>query len=166
MVTVAQLVPYASVLAVLVAIVFGTLTLRQCQRARYLAAAAELVRTIQSAEFNRAIARIVELPEAAPPERVRGDSDAAAAAYVVGHVFESLGVLVFHRVIHLHLVDRLIGGYLRNSWRRLRPYVEQRRGELGVMFGEWFQWLAERIEQYPSPGKREGAHVAFRGWKP
>jgi len=161
-----SLVPYASLLAVLVAIVFGTLTLRQWQRMRYLAAAAELVHTIQSAEFNRAIARIVELPEAAPVERVRDDRDTAGAAYVVGHVFESLGVLVYHRILRLHLVDHLVGGYVRASWRRLRPYIESRRGELGAMFGEWFQWLAERIDDYPAPGKRDGAHLAFRRWKP
>jgi hypothetical protein len=161
----AALVPYSSIFAVLVAIVFGTLTLRQWQRARYLAGAAELVHTIQSAEFNRAIARIVELPEGAPAERIREDPDLAAAAYVVGHVFESLGVLVYHRILRLHLVDHLVGGYVRTSWRRLRPYIESRRSERGAMFGEWFQWLFERIEEQPAPGKRIGAHVAFRRWK-
>ena len=150
---IATLLPYVSMVAVLVAIVFGTLTLRQWQRARYLAAAAELVHTIQSGEFNRAIARIVE------PEL-------SAAAYVVGHMFESLGVLVFHRMLRLHLVDHLVGGYVRASWQRLRPYIESRRGDLGATFGEWFQWLAERIDERPAPGKRDGAHVAFRRWRP
>jgi hypothetical protein len=34
------------------------------------------------------------------------------------------------------------------------------------MFGEWFQWLAERMEQYPAPGKAQGAAAAFRDWVP
>jgi hypothetical protein len=162
----ADVVPYASLIAVLVAIVFGTLTLRQWQRARYLAAAAELVHTIQSEHFNLAIGRVVALPEAAPAERIRADPELAAAATAVGHAFESLGVLVFHRVLQLHLVDHLVGGYIRSSWVRLKPYVEARRSDVGAMFGEWFQWLAERLEEYPAPGKRDGAHLAFRHWKP
>ena len=160
------LVPYASVLAVLVAIVFGTLTLRQWQRARYLAAAAELVHTIQSEQFTRAIVRVVELPPGADAERGRGAREVSAAAYALGHFFESLGVLVFYRVLDLHLVDHLVGGYVRTSWIRLRPYVEARRGDVGATFGEWFQWLAERLDRYPAPGKSEGAHRAFTDWKP
>jgi diacylglycerol kinase len=161
-----DLVPYASVFAVFVAIVFGTLTLRQWQRTRYLAAAAELVHTIQNEQFNNAIARIVELPTDAAADLVRADKDLVAAAYVVGHVFESLGVLVFHDVLNLHLVDHLVGGYVRASWHRLGPYIRARRADLGSTFGEWFQWLAERIDEHPAPGKGDGAHVAFRHWKP
>jgi hypothetical protein len=158
----ADLAPYGSLLAVIAAVVFGTLTLRQWQRTRYLAAAAKLVHTIQTEQFNTAIARVVELPNSAPPESIREDPELAAAVHAVVHAFESLGVLVFHRALQLHLV----GGYVRASWHRLQPYVEARRGDLGAMFGEWFQWSAERLEQYPAPGKRDGAHVAFRGWKP
>ena len=155
-----------SALAVLVAIVFGTLTLRQWYRTRYLTAAAELVRTIQTAEFNRSIARIMDLPEDASLELVEADHDFGAALYAVSHVFEALGVLVYHRLLPLHLVDHLVGGYVRASWRRLRLVVEARRGVLGAMFGEWFQWLAERLEQYPAPGKSLGAAKAFAKWRP
>ena len=45
--------PIASALAVLVAVIFGSLTLIQWRRARSLASAAELVRVIQTAEFTR-----------------------------------------------------------------------------------------------------------------
>ena len=34
------------------------------------------------------------------------------------------------------------------------------------MFGEWYQWLAERIDEYPAPGKTVGAPVAFKDWRP
>ena len=160
------MLPYASLLAVVVAVVFGTLTLRQWQRTRYLAAAAELVHTIQNEQFNAAIARVVELKPAESPAVVRSDKELLSATYVVGHVFESLGVLVFHDVIDLHLVDHLVGGYVRASWARLKPYIESRRADLGATFGEWFQWLAERMETYPAPGKQEGAHRVHRSWKP
>ena len=156
----------APAVAVVVAVVLGVLTLRQWQRTRYLTAAAELVHTMQSAEFSAGIARIVELPEDAEPTRITGDPELLRSFYAVSHVFESLGVLVYHRMLPLHLVDHLIGGYVRASWRRVRPTVLARRQSLGAMFGEWFQWLAERMEAYPAKGKQEGAWNAFRDWRP
>lgn len=84
----------------------------------------------------------------------------------MSHVFESLGVLVYHRLLPLHLVDHLCGGYVRASWKRIKPLVLAQRKGLGATFGEWYQWLAERIEEYPAPGKDIGAPVAFKGWKP
>jgi hypothetical protein len=161
-----DVVAIAPLLAVVVALVFGTLTIGQWQRTRQLTAAAELVHTMQTAEFTRAIARIVELPEGADATTLLADRDVMASFYAVSHVFESLGVLVYHRLLPLHLVDHLCGGYVRASWKRMKPVVLTRRGELGVTFGEWYQWLAERIEQYPAPGKDVGAPVAFKDWKP
>lgn len=162
----AELAPLASAAAVVVAIVFGTLTLRQWQRTRYLQACVELVRTIQSPQFNQAIGQLLDLPVAAPPERVLAKPELVAAAYVVSHTFESLGVLVFHRVLSLQLVDQLTGGYVRAVWQRLQPYVGHWRGELGVTFCEWFQWLDEQLQRHPAAGKQQGAHVAFRDWRP
>ena len=154
----------ASALAVIVALVFGTLTIRQWQRTRYLSAAAEMVRMVLTPEFTRAIARVVELPPRAPVESV-ATPELLHAIVVVTHGFEGLGVLVFHRLIPLHLVDHLVGGYVRASWKRLDAYVEARRETLGPMFGEWFQWLAERLEEDPAPGKSQGAWLAHKGWR-
>ena len=156
----------ASSLAVLTAVVFGTLTLRQWHRTRYLAAAAELVHTIQTPEFTHAIERVMALPEAADPSLVRGDPDVAHSVHGVSHVFESLGVLVFHRHLPLHLVDHLLGGYVRASWKRTHRYVVARRAAVDVMFGEWYQWLAERLEAHPAPGKSQNAAVVHRDWRP
>jgi len=153
-------------LTVVVALVFGTLTIRQWHRTRYLTAAAELVRTMQTAEFTRSIACIVDLPEETDAAKLAQDREVMAAFYAVVHVFESLGVMVYHRLLPLHLVDHLCGGYVRASWKRVRPLVVARRETFGAMFGEWFQWLAERIEQYPAPGKDVGAPVAFKDWRP
>lgn len=153
-------------LPILVAIVFGILTLRQWHRTRYLTAAAELVRMMQTAEFARSIALVVELPERTDPKMIMERPELVAAVYHISHVFESLGVLVFHRQLPLHLVDHLIGGYVRASYRRVGPYIEARRITMGAMFGEWYQWLAERLEERPAPGKTLGAWIAHRRWRP
>ena len=157
-------------LTVVVALVFGTLTIRQWHRTRYLTAAAELVRTMQTPEFTRSIARIVDLDEGVATknatERLLADREVMSALYAITHVFESLGVLVYHRLLPLHLVDHLCGGYVRASWKRVKPIVLARRETVGAMFGEWYQWLAERIDQYPAPGKTVGAPIAFKDWRP
>lgn len=31
---------------------------------------------------------------------------------------------------------------------------------------EWFQWLAERLEEYGRAEKALGTHVAFKDWTP
>jgi hypothetical protein len=156
----------ASAAAVLVAVLFGSLQIRQMHKTRALFSAAELVHAMQTQEFARSVQLVMKLPENAPPDRVRGDPETAAAVLLLSHVYESLGVLVFHRILPLHLVDDLIGGYVRASWNRLAPTVVARREEVGIFYGEWMQWLAERLEQYPSPGKHAGAHLAHRGWMP
>lgn len=161
----APLLPYATLLAVIVAVVFGLITARHGRRLRYLTAATELVHTTQTAEFSQSVQRVLELPVEARADTVMSDPELVSAAYVVGHAFESLGVMVFYRLLPLHLVDHLIGGYVRASWLRLRPYVELRRARLGPMFGEWFQWLAERLAESPAPGKDAGAHLAHRAWR-
>ncbi len=156
----------ASSTAVLVAVIFGILTIRQWVRSRQLTAAAELVRTMQTGEFTRAIARIIELPDDEAASTLLGDREIMAAFYAVSHVFESLGVLVYHRLLPLHLVDHLCGGYVRASWKRVRPIVLEQRKNVGPMFGEWYEWLANRIEQFPAPGKDVGAQIAFKAWRP
>lgn len=154
----------ASSISVLVAMVIGSLTLLQWHRTRYLSAAAELVHTIQTPEFTASITRVMKLPLDAEPSEM--DEETVFAVHSVTHVFESLGVLVFYRLLPLHLVDHLLGGYVRASFKRTRRYVIARRGAVGAMFGEWFQWLAERLDQYPAPGKSENAAEVFRHWRP
>jgi hypothetical protein len=161
--TVAAMISSASMVT---GIVFGSLTLRQWSRTRSLTAAVELVRTLQTPDFTRSIARIVELPLDVEPEVIRADPALVAAVFVVTHALESLGVLVFHRLLPLHVVDHLVGGYVRGSFRRVKPYVIARREVLGNMFGEWYQWLAEQLEEYPAPGKSQNAAVVHQRWKP
>jgi hypothetical protein len=161
---IAPILPYATLMTVLTGVIFGILSVRQWQRARSLTVAAELVQTLQGQEFTRSIERILELPEQVEAKVVHDDAEAVSAAYVVGHVFEGLGVLVFYHLVPLEMVDHLVGGYLRASWTRLRPYIERRRVDLGPSFAEWFQWLAERIVERSVCSQHVGAAIAHRDW--
>lgn len=164
--TISDIASLATAAAVVIAVVFGVLQLRHLAKSRAIFSSAELVHALRTPEFTRSIGIIAQLPDAADPALVRNNPEMFNAAQYVGHVLESLGVLSYHRILPIHLVDDLLGGYVRMSWRKLAPFVELRRRELGVYYGEWMQWLAERLAQYPSPGKLEGAHNAHKDWKP
>ncbi len=162
-----SILPYATLLTVIVGAISATINLVHSRRLRALTAAVQLVQGVQTPEFTRSVMRVIELPERADAQALREDPELLEAAYVVGQVFEGLGVLVFYRLLPLELVDHLIGGYVRACWRRLEPHVRERRETIGTaMYGEWFQWLAERMLECPAPGKRLGAPAAYKKWRP
>lgn len=164
--TVGDIASLASAVAVIVAVVFGVLQLRQAGKTRAIFSTAELVHAMLTPDFQRSIGVLERLNDREDPDLVRGRPETFEAAQHVGHVLESLGVLVYYRILPLHLVDDLLGGYVRMTWRKLEPFAASRRRELGVHYGEWMQWLSERILEHPSPGKSQGAHVAHRDWTP
>lgn len=163
---VASITPYATLLMVLVSALSGLLTFRLWQRTRYLTTAVQLVQTIQDATFSRSIQLIMRLHEESDAVGIASDVETLEAAYVVSHAFESLGIMVFHRLLPIYLVDQLVGGYVRSSWSRLQPYTLERRKTLGPTFSEWFQWLAERLVEMPAtPESTVGAARAHRDWR-
>ena len=64
----------------------------------------------------------------------------------------------------LDVMDRIGGGVVRGTWRRLHGWVEAERVAMRTPnVGEWWQWLYERMEANPAPGKAAGAYVSFKG---
>jgi hypothetical protein len=153
----------ATTLAVVVGVVFGLAELRQAVRDRRNQGAFEVVRTVQTQEVRRAVGRILKLPDAADPDSIRTNPELLEAALAVDSACEMWGSMVFEGVVDLHMLDRMVGGWVRGTWRRLGRWVESERAEnRNPNVGEWWQWLYERLEADPDPGKAAGAHVAYR----
>jgi hypothetical protein len=153
----------ATSVAVIVAVVFGLTELRRGARDRRDRAAVEIVRSVQTQETFRAVGRILNLPDDADPEAIRSDPALLDAAMLVYFACEMFGSIVFERVVDLHTLDRMVGGWVRASWVRLRRWVESERAEdRNANVGEWWQWLYEQLEADPDPGKALGTHVAYR----
>ena len=153
-----------TMLAVVLGVVFGLVQLHQTSRARRDHAAVDIVRTVQTQEVRRAVARILKLPDDADPQLIRDDPTLFEAALAVDSACEMWGSMVFERVVDHRLLDRMVGGAVRGTWRRLRRWVEAEREESRIPnVGEWWQWLYERLEADPDPGKARGAHIAYRG---
>ena len=153
-----------TMLAVVLGLIFGLVQLRQAARSRRDHAAVEIVGTVQTQEVRQAVGRILALPDDVDPDRIRSDPQLLAAALAVDSACEMWGCMVFEKVVDHRMLDRMVGGWIRGTWRRLRLWVESERVQnRNPNVGEWWQWLYERIEADPDPGKAEGAHVAYHG---
>jgi hypothetical protein len=150
--------------AVVIGVVFGLFELRQALRARREHSAVEVVRSVESPEIRRAVAKVLELPIDADPQLIRSDPAVLDAARLVHWAGEMFGSVVFEGVVDLHTLDRMNGGWLRAAWSRLHRWVEADRVETrSVSIGEWWQWLYEMLEADPDRSKAAGAHVTYRG---
>jgi hypothetical protein len=158
----------ATALAVIVALVFGIIQVRQNQRKARQEAAVEIIRTAFTPEFGHGTSAVFALPDAIGLDdlQARGLEDWQAALTII-HAYELIGWMVYWRLLPLQAVDEIMGGYIRRSWTKLGKAVAEERARSGSPnTGEWFQWLAEQLEKHPVRWKKEGAHVALRNWKP
>lgn len=152
--------------AVVLGVGFGLVELRRAARDRRDRAAVEVVRSVQTQDIQRAVGLIMNLPDDADPELIRRDPELRDAAMLVYFACEMFGSFVFEGVVELHALDRMVGGWVRSTWRRLRRWIEAEREEnRNVNEGEWWQWLVEQLEANPDPGKSRGAYVAYRDWR-
>ena len=152
--------------AVVLGVGFGLVELRRAARDRRDRAAVEVVRSVQTQDIQRAVGLIMNLPDDADPELIRRDPELRDAAMLVYFACEMFGSFVFEGVVELHALDRMVGGWVRSTWRRLRRWIEAEREEnRNVNEGEWWQWLVEQLEANPDPGKSRGAYVAYREWR-
>lgn len=157
----------ATAVAVVVAVVFGIVQVRLQAAQRRDLATMEMLRGMLTREFAEALDRVFSLPDGARPEDVRADAELRKAILLIDFTFESAGVMIHDRLLDLHETDKLMGGLVRIVWRKLGPFIEdERRLQGSPSRGEWMQWLAEQLHEHPVPWKAQGAHVAFRGWRP
>jgi hypothetical protein len=154
-------------LAVVLALCFGMAQIRQFRRQRHDAAAIELMRSIEDQQFTHAFRLIYPLPAGASVDHFRSlGPEYEEAALALGARFESMGLLVYRDSLPMHLVEEIIGGAVVLLWHRLRPWVEANRREQGhPLLFEWFQWLAEQLEQRGRPTQAP-AYERFRRWTP
>jgi hypothetical protein len=161
------IIQLAGLVTLLTGIIFGILEIRRARQARAERAAIDVFSITVQPVYNDAHIVVLDFPTGVSPEHIRSSHELRRATELLMTLYEYWGIMVFYRILPLRTLDILVGGVVRGSWRRLHRYIESERDALDMpAFGEWFQWLAERLEQYPQPEKRVGAHIAFSSWKP
>jgi len=166
--TIANLAEIIGAIIVIGGVGFAIIQIRIFSRQRLEAAAIEVIRSWQSPEFTRASSIIQQLPDSISSAKLRAhSSDCEIKAMIIGNTFESFGVMVYRRIVPLALIDQLVGGATVQLWRKLAVWVEETRKERShEFFYEWFQWLAERLQEQPGFNMLEGAYLKYRKWTP
>ena len=72
---------------------------------------------------------------------------------------ESLGILVAERFINIDLVDITLGSLVTTTWAKYKTVILDTRKKLPDPFlCEYFQWLAERIDERMRENPRKPFH--------
>lgn len=156
-----------TLVTVIAGFAFGIMEVRRARQGRADKGARDVLSLAVSPDHIEAAYAILELPVDAGPELVENSPELKRLANTLMVQYEYLGNLVYQRIVPLETLDLLVGGIIRASWKRLKPYIEeQRRKKNFPNIAEWFQWLVEQLEKYGRPEKALGTHVAFKDWKP
>jgi hypothetical protein len=166
--TLANLAEVIGAIVVVGGLGFGMIQLQQYRLQRRARSAIEVARSLQDAEFARALRLVLSLPCGLDAKglRERG-TDYEDAAMLVSLTVEAVGLMVQRRLVSLPMVWELMGGVLLGAWVRLRGWTADVRTEQGRdKFNEWMQWLAEQMERYQASGAPEPAFQRYADWQP
>jgi hypothetical protein len=145
--------------------VFALVQFYEVRRQRHEQRAAELMRGFMDANFSDAVSRIRTLPDGVSAEELRrAGPEVERDAVRVCMSLETMGLMVYRRVVPLDLVVELAGGMSVVIWRKLGPWLVQTRIEQKQpSWAEWFQWLAQQCEKHK--GRNAPAYERL-DWRP
>jgi hypothetical protein len=167
LITIVHIARIVGSVVVISGVIFGIIQIRQYQQQRQDVAAVQLVNSFQSPDFNNSLRKVWSLPDAADWQELQARGEEwEAAAFQVGMTLETMGVLVYRRIVPLSILDELMGDAILVLWRKLQPWVAHLRTEQKRDSAyEWFQWLAERLAE-KERRIEIGAYRKYRNWKP
>jgi len=148
---VANIAEILGALLVVIGVFFALVEIRHLRQQRQETAAMEIMRAFQSPEFTRALRLVMDFERECSACRDESISkELQDAAMLVSTTLESIGLMVYQRIVPFGLVQQLMGGTIQASWRVLNPHTEWLREKLcRPSIHEWFQWLAERVPGIP-----------------
>jgi hypothetical protein len=146
---------------------FAVIQLQHYRQQRRETAAIELLRSFQNPEFSRALRAVLALPkDLCKSDITECSASEQDAIMVVVLTFESIGVMVFRGIVPLEMVNELLGGVCVESWSRLDRYMQDSRADSDrKTMSEWFQWLAERLDEHHTCYGRPPAYEQYRDWR-
>jgi hypothetical protein len=147
----------ALTLSFIVALIFGVAQVKVAARDRRERLTLDTLRTFQTREFAELILFITAQDFPISQEGLRALSFNEQAMLVqFGQEMESLGILVAEKLINIDLVDKTLGSFVITSWEKYKPLFSDIREKTADPFlGEYFQWLAEFIEERMQRNPRE-----------
>lgn len=163
----ANMAEILSVIIVVGGLYFAVLQMRQIRQQRRELAAIELFRFFANPRFTEAYRTVLHMPDGMSAEDIRTkQAKIEDAAMLISTTMENIGVMTFQRIVPFRVVSNLVGTSVVVLWRKLENWACGLREELDTPNAfEWFQWLAERLEQYEQQDVT-AAYEAFKTWAP
>lgn len=146
---------------------FAIMQMRSLRQQRRELAAIELFRSFGNANFNKAYETILAMPEGLSRSELNSRApEVSGCAMLICTTMENIGVMTYQRIVPFQVVRNLIGTSSVLLWRRLEKWVFELREDLGNPDAfEWFQWLADKLEEYREPGSGP-AYESHTDWEP
>jgi len=152
----------ALALSLVVALVFGIAQVRAAARDRRERLTLEVLRSFSTREFATFMYRINtgKLPATgAELHALPAEEQIPFIQFAQG--MESLGILVADGLINLDLVDKTLGSFVTTAWEKYRPvFLDMREKSADRFLGEYFQWLAELIDERMRENPRQPAYIS------
>jgi hypothetical protein len=141
----------ALALSFVVGLIFGIVQVRAAARDRRERLTLETLREFQSREFAELMQFILyrEMPTNQEGLRKLSPNEQISLMQFAQEM-ESLGILVAEKLINIDLVDKTLGSFVTTSWEKYKALfleVRIRADQPDPFLGEYFQWLAERIDE-------------------
>jgi hypothetical protein len=142
-------------LTFLAGLIFGIAQVKAATRERRERLTIETLRVFQTREF----AEFVNFFRTDRFPRKNGDLDRLSPPEQVMYIqfsqqMESLGILVAEDILDINLVDKTLGDFVTVAWKRYEPgFSASRKND--PYLGEYFQWLAERMDEQSKENPRE-----------
>ena len=155
-------------IVVLGGLAFAIVQLAQLRRQRRDLAAIELARSFSNPTFAGALQRVLALqPGLTVHELEQLDDESREAMMLLSLTFESVGIMVYRRIVDIDIVWDLMGGVVLSTWERLRPWAMLQRELSGrEKFDEWIEWLDDVLVEYEETHRPDPAFRAHRNWRP
>jgi hypothetical protein len=166
----AKLANIAEIVGVLIVVggfVFALMQMRQIRQQRRELAAIELFRFFGNPDFTRAYKMVLRMPEGMTVEEIRAaHTGLEDAAVLISATMENIGVMTYQRIVPFTVVNNLMGASTPILWHKLEHWATALRAEQDSDEAfEWFQWLAERLQDYHSVDP-DPAYIAHKDWIP
>lgn len=157
-----------STVAIVLALVFTGVQVREANRARRDQAAVALIQSAQGDSWTHSMNAVSRIPAGVDAQQLDAQGEEATAALMDFSVrLETIGYMVFSRLVSLAMVDDLLGGVILMYWSRALDWVTRERVRTGnPKLFEWCEWLADQVAERRASRGHEPAHLKHRGWRP
>jgi hypothetical protein len=142
-------------LTFLAGLIFGIAQVKVAARDRRERLTIETLRAFQSREFAELMAFVNS--KRFPKNREESaalDPESTILMIEFSQKMESLGILVAEGLVDIELVDKTLGTYVTVTWNKYKNFILPIRNERDPYLSEYYQWLAERMEERQAANPR------------